>query len=134
MSEDNNAVAKPVLTKDEKLAKILKSIEALQAKYDDVLNDRATAKKAAKAVAIPAVGDRVLATTGRNTASTQAIVREGVVVAVKVPAEGEKGAVQVRVQIGEGFDAQLVTLYPAQLEAVPADAISDERELGALPV
>lgn len=131
------ANAKPVLTKEEKLAKISASIAALQAKYDDVLNDRVSAKKAAKVAYLPNVGERVLATVGRNTANKQATVVEGVVVAVKLAELGEdgktKGATQVRVQFGEGFDVQLVTLYPAQLQAVPADAISD-RPLGELPV
>lgn len=119
------ATTKPVLTKEERIAKIEAQIATLTQKLDDVRNDRVPQGKAKKAVYAPAVGDKVLATTGRTTATTQAVIREGVVVAVKTPAEGEKGATQVRVQIGEGFDAQLVTLYPAQLVKVEEKAEDD---------
>lgn len=141
MSEVENqtaAAAKPVLTKEEKIAKIDKQIAALQAKRDDVVNDRVTSKAGKKVTYAPAVGDKVMATVGRNTATgKQAQVVPGVVTAVKTPAEGEKGATQVRVRIYEGtFEEQLVTLYPAQLEQVkdeaPTDEISD-RPLGELP-
>jgi hypothetical protein len=102
-------------TKDQKLVVIAGEIAKLAQRYDDVANDRATVR-AAKAVYEPAVGDEVLATVGRNTATSSAKVVEGTVLAVKTPAEGEKGATQVRVRIFAGtFDEQTVTLYPAQL-------------------
>jgi hypothetical protein len=116
MSEVN--ATKPVLSKEEKLAKINEQIAKLQARYDDVLNDRAPVK-AAKVVIIPEVGAKVIATIGRATATTQPSLEEGTVVAVKRPADGEKGAVQLRVRIKEGqFEEQLVTLYVAQVEIV----------------
>lgn len=116
----SEAQAKPTLTKDEKIAKIDEQIAKLQARRDDIVNDRQPVK-AKKEVYIPEVGANVLATIGRTTATTQARIVEGLVVAVKFPAEGEKGAVQVRVRINAGsFDEQLVTLYPAQLVAAPA--------------
>ena len=116
-----NANAKPVPTKEEKLEKILEQIAKLQARYDDVLNDRQPVK-AVKVVEIPEVGAKVIATIGRTTATTQPTLEEGTVVAVKRPAEGEKGAVQLRVRIKEGqFEEQLVTLYVAQVEIVRAE-------------
>jgi hypothetical protein len=120
MSEINNETTQAVvkyadMTKEQKLAYIDGQIVKLQQKRDDVLNDRVTVRTA-KAVYAPEIGDKVLATVGRNTATSQAKVIEGTVVAVKAPAEGEKGATQVRVRIYAGtFDEQLVTLYPAQL-------------------
>lgn len=121
MSEANQA-AKPVLTKEEKLAKIQEQIAKLQQRYDDVLNDRVVAR-AKKETPVPNVGDKVLATIGRNTATTQAKVEVGTVVAIKFPEEGSKGGVQVRVRLYEGqFEEQLVTLYAAQVEAVRDEA------------
>lgn len=109
------ASAPIVLTKEEKIAKIDSQIARLQAKRDDVVNDRVTVK-AKKEVYVPNVGDKVLATIGRNTATSQSKIVPGTVTAVKLPEEGSKGATQVRVRILEGtFDEQLVTLYPAQL-------------------
>lgn len=112
-----------VKTKEEKLEAIKAQIERLNQRYDDVLNDRVVTKTA-KVVYCPEVGDKVLATIGRNTATSTAKVVEGTVIAVKHPtvdAEGKSvGATQVRVEVGEGFDTQLVTLYPAQLVPVPA--------------
>lgn len=131
MSDNTNAtVAAPVVkTKEEKLIAIDAQIAKLQARRDDVLNDRVTVK-VAKVAYIPEVGDKVLATVGRNTPTSQAKVVEGTVIAIKHPAivDGKAvGAVQVRVEVGEGFDKQLVTLYPAQLTAVPtSDAPTDD--------
>jgi len=145
MSENQTAAtAKPVLTKEEKLAKIDAQIKLLQVKRDDIANDRIPATKAKAAAYVPSVGDAVIATVGRNTATSQAKAVEGTVVAVKFPeVDGEgkaKGAIQVRVRIFAGtFDEQLVTLYPAQLEAVKVEAEVDaeseeaERPLGQLP-
>ena len=117
-----------VLTKDEKLAKIKTQIAKLEARYDDVLNDRVTAKAAKAPAYLPEVGDRVIATVGRNTATSQAKSVEGVVTAVKpatIDANTGKtvSAAQVRVRINEGtFDEQLVTLYPAQLTKVQEES------------
>ena len=113
MSENQTqAVA---LTKEEKIARIDAQIAKLQQRRDDVLNDRVTVKAKAAAY-VPAVGDKVLATVGRKTATTNPTIEEGTVVAVKAPNAGEKGSVQVRVRIKEGqFEEQVVTLYPTQL-------------------
>lgn len=120
----SEAQAKAPLTKEEKLARLDTQIKNLQQKRDDVANDRVTVR-AKKEVYVPNKGDTVLATVGRNSATTQAKIVEGVVVAVKFPeanAEGKVvGGIQVRVRIYEGtMEEQLVTLYPSQLQAKPA--------------
>ena len=126
------APAAPVVkTKEEKLAEIKAKIDRLTQRYDDVLNDRAVAAKVAKPAYCPEVGDKVIATIGRNTATSQAKLVEGEVTAVRHPTvvDGKaSGAVQVRVRVYAGtFEEQLVTLYPAQLTAVPvSDAPSAE--------
>lgn len=135
MTQDTTATQKPVLTKDEKLAKITANIKALQAKYDDILNDRIVAK-AAKVVYLPSVGDAVMATHGRNTPTSQAKVIPGTVLSVKHPEVGEdgkpKGAIQVRVRIYEGtFDEQAITVYPGQLQPAPVEPASEEVEAAA---
>lgn len=102
-------------TKEQKLVLIADDLAKTATRFDNVANDRVVAKPG-KVVYQPEVGDKVLATVGRNTATSQAKVVEGTVLAVRNPAEGEKGATQVRVRIYEGtFDEQTVTLYPAQL-------------------
>lgn len=134
------AQAPKVLTKDEKLAKIKGQIDKLTQRYDDVLNDRQPAPKAKKEVYIPSAGDVVIATVGRNTATSQASTEKGTVIAVKFPEVGEdgkaKGSTQVRVRIKEGqFEEQVVTLYPAQLvkfvdeTTEAADAEGEEDDL-----
>ncbi len=42
----------------------------------------------------------------------------GMVLGRKDPAEGEKGGALVKVAIGTGFDAQIVTIYPANVTAI----------------
>lgn len=120
------AQAPKVLTKEEKLAKIQGQIDKLTQRYDDVLNDRQPQAKAKKEVYIPAAGDIVVATVGRNTATSQASTEKGTVIAVKFPEVGEdgkaKGSTQVRVRIKEGqFEEQVITLYPAQLVKFAGD-------------
>lgn len=126
MSENNAAVKTP-LTKEQKIANIEKQIANLTQRLDDVRNDRVTVRTK-KEVFVPTVGANVLATVGRNSATTQAKIVPGVVTAVKYPevVDGKTvGGVQVRVRIYEGtFDEQLVTLYPSQL-TVPASSNED---------
>ena len=113
---DTQAPTPVVLTKEEKLAKITKEIARLQAKYDDILNDRVTVK-AKKEIVLPNAGDEVLFTYGRRTATTEPVQKVGVVVAVKPASEkdGKKLPAQIKVQVGEGFDTEFVTIYPAQI-------------------
>lgn len=110
---------KPALTKDEKIAKIEADIKRLQEKLDDVRNDRVSAPKAKKEVYVPQVGERVIATVGRNTATSKARLEVGIVRAIKLGedlGDGKRSQTQVRVEFGSGFDAQFATLYPAQLQ------------------
>jgi hypothetical protein len=46
--------------------------------------------------------------------------KTGSVVGVKEPAAGTKGATQVRVAVGEGFDAVLHTIYLPQITGIAA--------------
>jgi len=139
MTDTTNAAAAKIkfsdMTKEQKIAKIDADIVKLNEKRQAIVEGREV--KASKApVYIPEVGAAVLATIGRTTATTQAKVVEAIVVAVRQPAEGDKTPTQVRIRIGEGFDEQLVTVYPAQLKpnvAAMPDEISDDRELGELP-
>jgi hypothetical protein len=123
MSSTQNATAKIVLTKEEKLAAITAQIAKLQVRFDDVTNDREPTKTVKAAGYAPVVGDKVIAKLipGTVTAIKPATIVEGKVV----------GATQVRVRINEGeFDEQLVTLYPAQLvkfvEPVAAEEVAAE--------
>lgn len=111
------AQAKPVLTKEEKLARIQEQITKLQAKYDDILNDRVQVK-VKKEIALPAIGETVEFLFGRKTATTNPVRKSGVVIAIKpaVALEGGKTSpAQIKVQTGEGFDAEFNVLYPAQI-------------------
>jgi hypothetical protein len=125
MSENTAVVTPVVKTKEEKIAAIEAQIAKLTLKLDDVRNDRVPTPAAKKVAYMPVVGDKVLAPVGRTTATTTAKTVEGTVTAIKAATFDEAGklksAAQVRVRINEGgFDEQLVTLYPAQLVAVPA--------------
>lgn len=114
-------VAKPALTKAEKIAKLEADIKKLQDKLFNVVNDIVTVARAKPIVALPAVGDSVLFSYGRKTLTTNPVLREGVVVAVKPASPGANGKTlpaQIKVQCGEGFDAEFVVIYPAAL--VPA--------------
>ena len=118
-----------VLTKEEKLANITAQIARLQVRFDDILNDREPTKAVKAPSYSPEVGDKVIATIGRNSATTQSKLVEGVVTAIK-PAtvvDGKAvGATQVRVRINAGeFDEQLVTLYPAQLVKFVEPAVEE---------
>lgn len=129
---NNTSVA---LTKEEKIVKLQSQVDKLLQRIDDIQNDRVTGK-AKKEVYVPQAGDSVIATVGRNTATSQASSELGTVIAVKFPevdAEGKaRGGVQVRVRIKEGqFEEQVITLYASQLtkvveEAAPAEDFGDD--------
>lgn len=128
MSDENQTIATPsapvVLTKEEKLARLDKEIARLTQKRDDIANDRQPQPKAAKVIALPAVGSDVLFSYGRKTATTDPVQKLGRVVAVKpatVNEAGKKLPAQIKVSIGEGFEQEFVVIYPAQiLDAGPA--------------
>lgn len=117
------STAKPVLTKEEKISRIEKEIARLTTKLYNVVNDIVEVKTA-KVVALPEVGADVLFNYGRKTATTDPVQKIGRVVAVKpagVTADGKKTPAQIKVSVGEGFDAELVVIYPAQIaDAGPA--------------
>lgn len=107
-------------TKDEKIAHVKAQIAGLTQKLDDIINDvvRAVAKKA---VVLPEVGAEVLFTRGRTTATTSPTETVGVVLAVKPAATTESGKAlpaQIKVQVGTGFDAEFVVIYPAQIKHI----------------
>ena len=128
MTEATNTTAVAAPTKEEKIAKLQAQADKLLQRIDDIQNDRVTGK-AKKEVYVPQAGDKVIATVGRNTATSQAASEEGTVIAVKSPevgAEGKsRGGIQVRVRIKEGqFEEQVVTLYVSQLTKVVDERLS----------
>lgn len=121
---DNTAVdaaapvaAKPAPTKEEKIASLKAQIAKLEVRLYNVENDIVVPAKVAKVVELPAVGAEVSFMHGRTTATTEPTQKTGVVVAVKAATEvdGKSKPALVKVQIGEGFDAELVTIYLGQL-------------------
>jgi len=112
------------LSKEEKIAHVEKQIAGLTAKLNDIINDvvRVAVKKT---VALPAIGDTVLFSRGRRTPTTEPVDTYATVVAIK-PAvtleSGKTAPAQIKVQIGEGFDAEFVVIYPAQCKALPVEA------------
>lgn len=113
--------AKPVLTKEQKIANITAQIERLLQKKEDLINDRVTVA-AKKVVALPEVGDVVTFTYGRTTPTSTARELVGTVIGVRAKIEagedGKGGApALVRVTVGSGFDIEVLTIYPAQIKA-----------------
>ena len=121
------AVAAPVaLTKEQKIAKIREQIAKLEARIVSI--ETGVEVKTAKVVALPVVGDNVSFLYGRKTATTEPVLKSGVVVAVKPSSivDDKKLPAQVKVQVGEGFDVEFITIYPAQVIAEPvADLVPD---------
>ena len=105
-------------TKAEKITALKAQITKLEVRLYNLENDIVAPAKPAKIVVLPEVGSDVAFNYGRKTENTEPVVRIGVVVAVKnVPGK----PAQVRVQVGQGFDAELITLYLGQLvQAGPA--------------
>lgn len=111
------AAVKPVLTKEERVAKLRAEIAKLEKKIYNIENDIVEVK-AKKEVALPAVGDIVTFTYGRRTATTEPVQKVGTVVAVKPAQAGNGGKTSpalVKVQYGDGFDADFAVIYPAQI-------------------
>ena len=104
------------LTKEQRLAAISAQIVKLQERLYNIENDIVVAK-VVKVVALPEVGADVLFMYGRKTATTQPVERLGRVVAVKpsIESNGKKLPAQIKVQLGEGFDAEYAVIYPAQV-------------------
>jgi hypothetical protein len=117
-----SATTKLPKTKAEKLAEIDAKIERLQARRTDIENDVVTVPKS-KVVVLPEVGDEVNFMHGRTTATTVPMMKSGIVVATKEASvhEGKRQNAQIKVQMGSGFDAEFVVLYPAQIIAPTAE-------------
>ena len=108
---------KPVLTKEERVAKLRAEIAKLEKKIYNIENDIVEVK-AKKEVVLPEVGAEVIFNYGRRTATTEPVQKVGKVVAIKpssVAAHGKTLPAQVKVQFGEGFDIEFATIYPAQI-------------------
>ena len=127
-------VAKAPLTKEEKIAKVVAEIDKLKQKLYNLENDIAPAARIKPVVVLPEVGERILFSYGRKTLTTNPVLTEGVVAALKPAGQAANGKTlpaQIKVQVGEGFDATFVVIYPSAL--VPAgttqadvDASEDE--------
>lgn len=119
---------KPVLTKDEKIAKVKADIARLETKLFNLINDIAEPARVKKEVVLPVVGAVVSFVYGRKTTTTEPKTITGTVVAVKAAAEvdGKKTPAQVKVAYGEGFDASFAVVYPAQLAVV--DGVAQEQD------
>jgi len=137
-STENTTVAESVvaapapLTKEQVLAKIDAQITKLQARRFNVENDIAVPKGTAKVVVLPAIGDEVIFSHGRKTATTAPTLLMGVVVALKQAGpsvDGKRGSpAQVKVQVGDGFDAEFFVIYPAQIEGNAPEQEEDNGE------
>lgn len=131
-TESATVAAKPVLTKEQKIANITAQIERLLQKKDDLINDRVTVA-AKKVVALPEVGDVVTFTYGRTTPTSTARELVGTVIGVRAKVEagedGKGGApALVRVTVGSGFDIEVLTIYPAQIKAGVTEATNSDAE------
>ncbi|MCA3173536.1 MAG: hypothetical protein ING25_10880 [Burkholderiales bacterium] len=126
----NTASAKPVLTKDEKIAAIVAQIAKLELRKYNLENDIAEPARAKKAVVLPEVGATVSFVYGRKTATTEPKTITGTVVAVKpATVDGEKKLpAQVKVAYGEGFDAAFAVVYPAQLIVINGEQQEQDDE------
>lgn len=137
-NEATNAAATVVAapTKEEKIAAVKAQIARLQEKLYNIENDIVVVK-ASKVVVLPNVGDAVLFSYGRKTATTNPVLKEGTVVAIKPAGKADNGKTlpaQIKVQTGEGFDIEFVTIYPAQIvtnnedgtQSAPADEAATE--------
>lgn len=127
MTDVTNETKAP-LTKEEKIAKIEAQIVKLKQRIEDIING-VVRVKASKVVVLPNVGDVVDFTYGRTTPTTSARELTGIVIGVKPAAEadGKRTPALVRVQVGDGFDAEILTIYPAQIKE-PGESTAGENE------
>lgn len=95
----------------QKLAAVVAQIALLTTKRDELTLAAANEVDYSKVI----VGATVSFNYGKAPNVT---VKSGSVVGVKEPAAGTKGATQVRVAVGEGFDAVLHTIYLPQITAI----------------
>lgn len=123
-----------VLTKEEKLAVIDKQIANLQQRRYNVANDIVVTKAAGKVVVLPSVGDIVWFVHGRNTPTTQARTLQGQVLGIKPAVAGDEAThtkstpALVRVLVGDGIDAETLTIYPSVITTAPVAEVTEATE------
>lgn len=127
-------IAATPLTKEEQIIKIEDRIAKLQQRIADLINGVVRAPTVKREVPLPNVGDVVEFTYGRKTATSNPLEKIGTVVAVKpsVLAELDGGATrrspaQIKVQCGEGFDAEFVVIYPAQIKQADGSSQTEQQ-------
>ena len=142
MTDVTTTVSAPVvLTKEERIAKIVAQIALLNTKIYNIENDIVVSKaQPKKEVPLPEVGSDVLFNYGRRTATTEPVQKTGTVVAIKpacvVTNEAgvtKKQAAMIKLSVGTGFDQEYVVIYPASIVgAAPEEqdeAESSEQEV-----
>lgn len=90
------------------LAAALTALAALEAKVAEL---KVAAENEVDTDAVQA-GRQIAFEYGKGETKRELV---GVVVGRKDPAAGEKGGSLVKVAVGEGFDSQVVTIYPQQV-------------------
>lgn len=116
--------AAKVLTKEEKIVALKAQIAKLEVRLYNVENDIVAPVKAAKVAVLPEVGVDVLFSYGRKTPTTEPEQKVGRVVAIKpaIVVDGKTKPAQIKVQIGDGFDAEYVVIYLGQIVEAEAAA------------
>lgn len=119
--------APKVMTKEEKIVSLKAQIAKLEVRLYNVENDIQAPIKAAKVVVLPEVGVDVLFNYGRKTPTTEPEQKVGRVVAIKpaIVVDGKTKPAQIKVQIGEGFDAEYVVIYLGQIVDAESEASAE---------
>lgn len=117
------AALKIAKAKEEHIAAFREQIAKIEGKIADLINGKEPAAKAPKVVPLPEIGAFITFVYGRKTATSNPLEKSGVVVAIKPSTvqELENGATrrnpaQIKVQVGDGFDAEFCVIYPAQIK------------------
>lgn len=115
--EDQGIVGKKTKTKEEQIADFDSRIAKLVKRREDFINGVVHIPVVNKVVPLPEVGAVINFRYGRTTDKTSPVIKTGTVIAVRaaVTDELKKLPAQVRVSVGEGFDIELLTIYPAQI-------------------
>lgn len=122
-------------TKEERIAAYREQIAKLEGKIADLINGKEPVAKAPKVVPLPEIGAFITFVYGRKTATSNPLEKSGTVVAIKPSTvqELENGATrrnpaQIKVQVGEGFDAEFCVIYPAQIKEAGEESSYDETD------
>ena len=121
-TETTVATATLTAEQNERIAKLREQIAKIEARIQQIIEGK-PAKAAKKERPLPNVGDVVTFLFGRTTPTTSPKEVIGTVIAVK-PSEQVDGKTRpalVRVQFGEGFDAQVATILPAAIRESSAE-------------